>query len=168
MAFDSKGNLYIADGLNNLVRKITPAGLVSTFAGSGAQGKADGTGTAASFNNLTDVTVDSQDNLYVADHTNGLIRKITPGGTVTTYAGGGSDDTDNATLTTVYFGGPYGVVTDKQGNLYVASGFGGRIKILNPNGTVRNLAGTGTCGYADGIGTQAQFLPPCCISFGYT
>jgi sugar lactone lactonase YvrE len=164
MAFDSKGNLYVADGLNNLVRKITPAGLVSTFAGSGAQGMADGTGTAASFNNLTDVTVDTQDNLFVADHTNGLIRKITPGGTVTTYAGGGQDDTDNATLATVYFAGPYGVVTDKQGNLYVASGFGGRIKILSPNGKVRNLAGTGTCGYADGIGTQAQFCLPVALA----
>ncbi|WP_428331567.1 alkaline phosphatase PhoX [Mucilaginibacter sp.] len=105
MAFDSKGNLYIADEGNNIIRKVTPVGIVSTFAGSGAQGKQDGTGTAASFYSPVDVTIDSKDNLYVDDHGHSIICKITPGDAIATYAGGGLDDTDNATLSTIYFTG---------------------------------------------------------------
>jgi gliding motility-associated-like protein len=160
MAFDSKGNLYLAAGGNNLIRKITPAGVVTTFAGSGSQGKTDGTGTGASFNNSTDVTVDSQDNIFVADHNNNLIRKITTAGVVTTFAGGGPDDSDNATTATVNLGNPYSMRIDKQGNMYVAAEFENQIKIISPNGSVRNLAGSGEPGYADGIGTSALLYAP--------
>ena len=160
MTFDSKGNLYVADGGNNLIRKITPAGVVSTFAGSGSQGSTDGTGTAASFNNSTDVTADSQDNIFVADHNNNLIRKITPAGVVTTYAGGGPDNIGNATTATVNLGNPYSIRVDKQGNMYVAAEFDNLVKIISPNGIVRDLAGNGTTGYADGIGTSAVIYFP--------
>ena len=96
--------MYVADGGhssgdNNLLRKITSAGVVTTLAGSGSSGSANGTGTAASFNNPNGVAVDGSGNVYVADMWNHLIRKITPGGVVTTLAGSGSSGSANGTGT---------------------------------------------------------------------
>ena len=88
VATDSSGNVYVADTNNHTIRKITPAGVVTTVAGSaGVRGSADGTGAAASFNNPYGVATDSSGNVYVADTSNHTIRKITPAGVVTTLAG---------------------------------------------------------------------------------
>src|SRR6476659_9804563 len=88
VAFDSANNLYVADTGNHTIRKITPAGVVSTFAGlAGVPGSADRTGSAARFNSPIGVGLDGAGNLYVGDADNDTIRKITPAGVVTTFAG---------------------------------------------------------------------------------
>lgn len=85
---DSAGNLYVADTANHVVRKITPAGLVSTIAGQpGTPGYSDGTAAQAKFWLPVDVKIDAQGNLYVADHNNAVVRKISPGGVVSTVVG---------------------------------------------------------------------------------
>jgi len=89
IASDASGNLYVTEYVTNLVRKIDPSGNVTTLAGSGAAGQADSTGTSASFNGPSGVAVDASGNVYVADTYNNVIRKITPAGVVSTYAGSG-------------------------------------------------------------------------------
>jgi sugar lactone lactonase YvrE len=130
VAVDSMGNVYVADTGNNTIRKVTPAGVVTTLAGlAGSSGSADGTGSAARFNSPQGVAVDGSGSVYVADHSNNTIRKVTPVGTnwvVRTLAGlagpqsetfyGSADGTGSAAR----FSNPYGVAVDGAGNLYVA------------------------------------------------
>src|SRR6266704_3269586 len=121
VATDSSGNVYVADTDNHTIRKITPAGVVTTLAGlAGSQGSADGTGSAARFYFPKSVATDSSGNVYVADYWNYTIRKITPEGVVTTLAGlaesGGSAD---GTGSAARFRQPSGVATDSSGNVYV-------------------------------------------------
>ena len=120
VAVDSSGNAYVADSLNNLIRKITPAGVVSTFAGSGSRGSTNGTGTAASFNGPIGVALDSSGNVYVSESGNNLIRKITSAGVVSTLAGTGSQGSANGEGTVASFYAPYGISVDSTGNVYVA------------------------------------------------
>lgn len=124
---DSSGNIFVADSGNNAIRKITSDGTVTTFAGSksGASGSADGTGTEATFNGPYGLTIDSSDNIYVADGSNNTIRKITSSGVVTTVAGlagqSGSVDGDSNIAT---FNQPRGVAIYESGGtkiLYVST-----------------------------------------------
>jgi uncharacterized repeat protein (TIGR01451 family) len=158
---DAAGNLYVADHTNSCIRKISPSGIVSTLAGSGSAGFADGTGATAQFSGPDGVAVDAGGNVFVADAGNNCIRKITPAGVVSTYAGNNRIQgyLDGASGV-AEFSGPYGVAVDVSGNVFVADLGNTVIRKITPGGTVSTLAGSGTQGSADGTGTAAQFHNP--------
>jgi len=143
VAMDGSSNGYVADSYNHTIRKITPAGVVSTLAGlAGSSGTNDGTGSAARFNTPYGVAVDSGGNVYVADDYNHTVRKITPAGEVTTLAGqAGSSGTNDGTGTAANFSYPQGVAVDSGGNLYVADTYNHTIRQITPVGEVTTLAG---------------------------
>jgi sugar lactone lactonase YvrE len=121
IAIDSIGNLFVADKQNCAIKKITQAGVVTTFAGGVALwGNVDGTGTAASFSGPEGITIDSFNNIFVADTLNNSIRKITPAGVVTTVAGAGTAGALNGSAASATFHGPTGVAVDSAGVLYIA------------------------------------------------
>jgi len=158
VAVDKVGNVYVADTGNHRIRKITPGGTVTTLAGS-VSGYLDGNDISARFREPRGVAVDSNGNVYVADTLNNMIRKVTPGGVVSTFAGDGNFDSDNGAGATASFGGPYGVAVDSAGNVYVGDASNHRIRKITPAAVVSTLAGS-TSGFADGIGAAAQFLNP--------
>jgi sugar lactone lactonase YvrE len=165
LAFDRAGNLYVADSYNNRIRKISPKGEVTTFAGSGEEGYANGAGTEAQFNSPGFLVFDKAGNLYVADTGNNRIRKISPKGEVTTFAGSGEEGYANGTGVEAQFYGPAGLAFDKAGNLYVADMGNHRIRKISPKGEVTTFAGSGEEGYANGAGTEAQFYGPVGLAF---
>ncbi|MBB3056796.1 hypothetical protein [Mucilaginibacter gotjawali] len=132
LAVDASGNVYVADKGNNLIRKILPDGTVSTIAGSGTAGAANGTGTSASFDGPAGIAVDASGNLFVGDSDNNLIRKITPAGVVSTYAGSGAKGSENGALTTATFNSPQGVAVDQYGRVFVADTGNSLIRMINP------------------------------------
>ncbi len=163
LAVDGAGNLYVTDAFNATIRKITPAAVVSTVAGSAAnRGGADGTGAAARFNYPNGVAVDTAGNLYVADTYNDTIRKITPNGVVTTLAGSaGISGATDLTGSNALFNQPYGVAMDGAGNVYVADTGNGTIRKITPDGAVTTVAGmAGIAGLGDGAGSSALFNQP--------
>jgi sugar lactone lactonase YvrE len=131
IAVDAAGNLYVADTDNHRIRKIDPTGNVTTIAGGGTNGHADGAGTAARFNMPYGIAIDAAGNLYVADTGNHRIRKIDPTGNVTTIAGGGTNGHADGAGTAARFNMPYGVAIDATGNLYVADTENHRIRKLS-------------------------------------
>ena len=162
VATDSAGNVYVADGYNDTIRKITPSGVVSTLAGlAGSTGSADGTGSVARFNSPSGVATDSAGNVYVADSWNRTIRKITPAGAVSTLAGlAGSSGSADGTGSAARFSYPYGIATDSVGNVYVAD-TNHTIRMITPAGVVSTLAGlAGSSGSVDGTGAAARFNFP--------
>ncbi len=167
VAVDSSGNVYVADTGNDTIRKITPAGVVTTLAGTaGAAGSTDGTGAAARFRNPLGVAVDSSGNVYVADSTNDTIRKITPAGVVTTLAGtAGAAGSTDGTGAAARFNSPCGVAIDASGNVYVGDQTNDTIRKITPAGVVTTLAGTaGAAGSTDGAGAAARFNSPCGVA----
>jgi len=156
---DASGNIYVAEGGSHLIRKITPAGVVTTFAGSGGQGFTNGTGTAASFYHPVGLAADASGNIYVADEDNNVIRKITPAGVVTTFAGSGVQGSADGAAASATFYYPCGVAVDASGNVYVADAFNNKIRKIS-GGVVSTLAGSGTASSLDGQGTAATFNQP--------
>jgi sugar lactone lactonase YvrE len=158
VAVDGSGNVYVADYQNNAIRKIS-GGVVSTLAG-GTQGSADGTGTAAQFNQPDDIAIDNTGNLYVTDWANHEIRKVTPAGVVTTFAGNGTGGFANGKGTAAIFNHPWGIAIDSKNNIYVGDEYNNMIRKITSDGTVTTLAGSGTQGLKDGSGTAASFNAP--------
>lgn len=160
VTFDASGNFYVADNYNNIIRKISRDGVVSTLAGSGVPGNANGKGTAASFYTPDALIADAAGNVYVADSGNSLIRKITPDGVVTTFAGSGKAGSADGRGTAASFTLPAGMVFDASGNLYVADYGSNKIRKVTPQGDVTTVAGNGVAGFADGPGASASFNSP--------
>ncbi len=161
VALDSATNIYVADSFNHTIRKVTPAGAVTTLAGTaGSFGSADGTGSAARFWLPQGVAVDGSGNIYVADSANGTVRKIT-GTVVTTLAGASSLGSADGTGSEARFSGPSGAAIDTSGNNYVADTGNGTIRLVTPAGVTTTLAGSaGNFGTADATGSGARFYGP--------
>ncbi len=166
LAFDTSGNLYVADVSNNKIRKITSSGVVTTFAGqvSNASGSTDATGTAASFNGPNGLAFDTNSNIYIADNFNNKIRKITSSGVVTTIAGltsNASGSTDG-TGTSAGFFRPQGIIFDSNSNIYVAEYSNNKVRKITQAGVVTTFAGltSNATGSSDGTGTAAGFYYP--------
>jgi sugar lactone lactonase YvrE len=169
IAIDQDDNLFLADTANHTIRKITPAGVVTTVAGlAGSSGSADGTGSNARFNSPIGVAVDAAGNLFIGDSDNSTIRKITPGGVVTTFAGmAGMTGSTDGVGAAARFNGPRGLAIDANGNIYVCDTFNNTIRKITPSATVTTLAGmAGVFGSADGTGSAARFNRPRSIAFG--
>ena len=160
LTVDAIGNLYVADTANHRIRKVTPAGVVTTMAGSGTPTFANGAGTGASFNIPLGVAVDAARNVYVADGGNNRIRMITPAGDVSTLAGSGTATFADGTGAAASFSGPRAVAVDLSNNVYVSDQTNQRIRIVTPAGVVTTMAGSGTATFADGTGVAASFDYP--------
>lgn len=176
LTLDDEGNIYVADTLNNRIRRISPDGVVTTVAGSGPGtvhgfdgALVDGPAHAARFNDPSDVAVDKAGILYVTDRLNHVIRKITPDGQVSTFAGNGQAGTTDGAGRDASFELPNRIAIDKDGNLYVTEGrfldfgertYGFRVRKITPEGQVTTLAGTGEPGYRDGPALNAEFDVP--------
>jgi streptogramin lyase len=164
VAVDNFGNLFIADTNNSTIRKITPSGIVSTFAGIAKNtGSADGKGSLARFNIPSAITIDAVGNLYVADSMNGTIRKITSDGMVNTIAGmpgtkGMAPDRDGKG-SDARFDWPNGITVDDRGNLYFITPI--KVCKITPDGVVSTLAGGVLFGdedtKSDGHGASIKF-----------
>lgn len=146
--------IYAADAGNNRIRTVTPgsAGVppaVSTLAGDGVAGFADGPAAIARFNNPQGVAVDPFGVVYVADTDNHRIRRIATDGTVSTLAGDGTPGFQDGAGNQARFNSPSGVAIDNAGNLYVADVGNSAVRIINPNGNVSTVAGDGTIGSSD-------------------
>jgi len=153
IAFDSPGNIYIADAYNSSVRKINTAGIISTVAGIGTAGFSGdgGPATAAKFGySLDGIAIDSADNIYIADTKNNRIRKVNASGIVTTVAGTGTIayNGDGIAAASANLNNPYKIGFDSAGNLYISDYYNDRIRKIDTSGIITTFAGNGTLGYS--------------------
>lgn len=160
LGVDGAGNIYIGDYGNFRVRKMTPLGVVSTLAGNGQSGFADGSPQVAQFAGVAGVAVDLNNNVYAADALNHRIRKIDGNGMVTTLAGNATSGLLNGTGSAARFNTPYGVACDANGNVYVADFANHAVRRITPQGVVSTVGGNGTAGAANGAGSTARFNQP--------
>ncbi len=166
LAFDSIGNLYVADSQNNRIRKISSSGIITTVVGTGAQDFSGDGGQAvlASLNFPTAVAIDKDGNLYVADTDNNRIRKVTIDGMIRSIAGitvdGFSGDDGQATEAELNY--PMGIAVDATGNVYIADTGNHRVRKIAANGIISTVFGTGAEGFSgdDGLGVNAQLYSP--------
>ncbi|WCT12615.1 hypothetical protein [Mucilaginibacter jinjuensis] len=166
MASDAAGNLYVADQFNHVIRKITPAGVVSTFCGSGTNGHVDGPANIAQFSSPNAIAVDKSGNVYVTDQGSNLIIKITPDGTATTLAGIGAPGYVNSSSPLkAAFNNMQGIAVDATGNVFVADVGNNRIREVNTKGSVTTLAGSGAYSQIDSTSTFASFNKPAGLAF---
>ena len=166
IAADAAGNLYVADANNHRVRRIDPAGIITTIAGTGERGFGGdgGPATAARFAAPIGLTIDAAGNIYVADFYNHRVRRIDPAGIITTVAGTGERGFggDGGPATAARFNFPVGLAMDATGNLYVADRHNHRVRRIDREGYISTVAGTGEFG-SEGDGgpaTAAQVSYP--------
>jgi DNA-binding beta-propeller fold protein YncE len=160
---DASGTLFVAELANNTIRKITPEGAVTTLAGlAGNAGSVDGIGIDSRFRNPWGLAIDASNNLYVADSSNFTIRKITPDGHVSVFAGvAGSIGSADGPAASARFWEPRGVAVDAGGNVYVSDSGNHTIRKISAAGDVTTLAGlAGNPGNVDGVGSDARFASP--------
>jgi trimeric autotransporter adhesin len=170
IAVDVAGNLFIADLVNHRVRKVTPGGVINTIAGMGIPGySGDGApATAAQLTYPTSVAIDTAGNLFIADSGNHRIRKVAPGGVISTVAGNGiagfSGDGDVATG--AQLNRPTSVTLDSAGNLYIADHDNNRIRKIASDGVIYTVAGIGSAGFSGdgGPAISAQINSPMSIA----
>ena len=166
VAVDASGHVYIADARNHRIRRISPDGMIETFAGTGEDGYSGDGGPAAEaqLNYPAGVAVDAAGYVYVADARNQRIRRIAPDGVIETFAGMGEAGYggDGGPATAALFSYPVGVTVDAAGNVYVAEERNHRIRRIAPNGTIVTIAGTGDAGYSGdgGPATEARLQWP--------
>lgn len=161
IAINGQGDIYVADSRNNCIRKITQAGMVSTVAGSGTYGYADGPAAMAEFKTPMGVAVDQSGTVYVADGGNNCIRKITPAGIVSTLAGSTTPGSVDGVGSIAKFSRPLGIALDSQGILYVTDYNNSCVRRIDSAGQVSTLAGLANMpGYSDGPGNMARFNGP--------
>jgi streptogramin lyase len=159
ITIDKAGNLYVADYVNNMIRKVDPSLNVTTLAGHKVAGFDNGKGILASFTGPLDVAVDNSNNVFVADYVNEVVRKISIDGTVSTFSKvklTGSSDFN--------FHFASGVATDKNDNIYVVDQSSYQVKKITPAGAISLIAGSGTRGILDGKGDKAGFYSPFMIA----
>ena len=147
LAFDKKGNLYIADRNNHRVRKVDTSGIITTVAGNGIAGfSGDGGKAAQAMLNLpSGVAIDDDGNIYISDRSNGRVRVVNNKGIITTIAGNGEDGFkgDSGPATQAQLSKPFGLALDKKGNLYIADRGNNRVRMVNPQGIITTVAGDG-------------------------
>jgi len=158
IALDAAGNIYVTDFGINIIWKISTSGVITNLAGGGLQGSEDGQGAAASFKYPSDLAVDGSGNVFVADLGNRKIRKITPGGLVSTFAGSDTASNYDGTGLGSYFMVPRGITIDGAGNLYVTDYE--KIRKITPGAVVTTIAGGSPGGFADGPVATAKFNNP--------
>jgi uncharacterized protein (TIGR03437 family) len=164
-AMDKSGNLYIYDSSNFRIRRVTPDGIISTYAGTGVAGYTGdgGPATQARIQQAGKMAIDAAGNLYFTDGVDFVVRRITPDGTISTYAGNGTPAHagDNGPATSASIGTSIGALAvDNTGNLYIAEDVTNQIRRVAPNGVITTLAGSGTPGFRDGAAASARFFTP--------
>ena len=171
VAFDASGNMFIADAGNNEVRKVTPAGVISVFAGTGTAGYTGdgGAATSAKLNTPASLAFDSLGDLFIADSGNKVIRKVTPAGIISTFAGNGTNgySGDGGQATSAELNTPSGVAFDSSGDLFIADTGNKVIREVNTSGVISTFAGNGTIGYSGdgGLATAAELNGPQSVAF---
>jgi len=166
VAADSSGNVYIADSANHVVRRVAKSGVITTFAGNGNPGFGGDGGAAASaqLNSPQGVAVDAAGNVYIADTQNDRIRRVTPTGAISTYAGNGTPGFggDGGAAASAQVDTPVGLAVDAGSNLYIADLGNSRIRRVSSAGTITTIAGNGIAGYTSdgGQATSAALNLP--------
>ena len=160
LAVDADTNVYVADAANQVIRRISPNGNVTTLAGSGVAGSSDGIGTGASFNMPWRVSTAADGIVYVTDSYNQRIRKVSGNGIVTSLSGSGSIGSADGSATAAAFYYPFGLAIGLDGYVYVADNSNQLIRKVAPDGSVARFAGSGSAGSSNGIGSAASFHSP--------
>jgi uncharacterized protein (TIGR03437 family) len=163
VALDSAGNLYIADSLNCRIRKVASGGNISTLAGNGTLSYSGDGGAAskAQLNAPQGVAADAAGNVYLADTLNNVVRKISPNGTISNYAGNGGAGSsgDGSAATSAQLNGPQGLAVDASGNLFIADTLNAKVRKVSTSGVISTVAGSGTAGYGgDGAAAASAQL----------